>query len=742
MSEPSRRTELLLAAAIFLLALGMRAILPYDIVFRPGEPTVFMGADSYFHMRTVDNLLAHFPQRSGFDPYMIYPDGQNIPTGPFFDWLVAGTAWALGAGAPSEELVDRVGAWTPPVLAALTCLGLWLIGRRLIGAGAGLTAAAVAALLPGNFYELSRIGFPDHHIAESALFTALWGALAYSLAAAGAKARWGFAAAAGLTMGAFLLNRPAGAFVAAPIAVWGVWEAWRRLRSGRPVGEPAAIVAVVFALGAALFVPGGGMIWSELTLLALAGGAAAVLGSAAAAWLWQRRSWPRALFPAALAVCAAAGLGVAYFVVPESVQTLASTIERLSTERSTQTIRELLPLLLDPATSTYSLRPGFDHFGYAFLVFPFAATWLLYRALREDDPNLSLLAVVNVFFFGLALAQMRMSVYLAPTLALTVGAALWAMLRLDRGRVVRWTVLAAAALILARGAILQSKIAPVETGPNEDWRRTLAWLRENTPQPFGSDEAYFAYHPRLRAGERFVYPESVYSVMLWWDYGYWLERISRRIPTANGTQSGARFAARYFTETDPDAAAAMLAEAKSRYVVVDPAAPLWNREQLTPFNGKVRSMLLWGERTIGDYVAYYVRMRGGRPTIVTVFKPAYYRMMLTRLFAFGGEAHEPSRSSWVLSFEEHAGEDGPFRRISNAISFETYEDAQRYLELRPDQDLMLAGLNPMASPVPIEALDGYREVYRSNDNKLAGVSGRRPITVFEYPAPESAADGE
>ena len=65
-------------------------------------------------------------------------------------------------------------------------------------------------------------------------------------------------------------------------------------------------------------------------------------------------------------------------------------------------------------------------------------------------------------------------------------------------------------------------------------------------------------------------------------------------------------------------------------------------------------------------------------------------------------------------------------------SFETYEAAQRYLAIRPDQDLVLAGLDPTRSCIPLEALEDYREVYRSETGPLAGIAGDPPIKVFEY----------
>jgi len=36
----------------------------------------------------------------------------------------------------------------------------------------------------------------------------------------------------------------------------------------------------------------------------------------------------------------------------------------------------------------------------------------------------------------------------------------------------------------------------------------------------------------------FQYPDTAYGNMSWWDYGYWIEVIGRKIPNANPFQAG------------------------------------------------------------------------------------------------------------------------------------------------------------------------------------------------------------
>ena len=79
-------------------------------------------------MRLVDGLVAQFPQSIIRDPYLLFPFGQTVQVAPLLDYLIGGVAWLLGAGAPSQGLIDTVGAFTPAVLGALIPLPVFFWG--------------------------------------------------------------------------------------------------------------------------------------------------------------------------------------------------------------------------------------------------------------------------------------------------------------------------------------------------------------------------------------------------------------------------------------------------------------------------------------------------------------------------------------------------------------------------------------------------------------------------------------
>ena len=64
----------ILVFIFFGVALYLRVALPYDRIFTD-EWIKFVGSDSYYYMRIVDNLVFNFPHLNSIDPYMIYPEG-------------------------------------------------------------------------------------------------------------------------------------------------------------------------------------------------------------------------------------------------------------------------------------------------------------------------------------------------------------------------------------------------------------------------------------------------------------------------------------------------------------------------------------------------------------------------------------------------------------------------------------------------------------------------------------------
>src|SRR6185437_82497 len=98
--------------------------------------------DSWYHLRLIEYDVRHFPRALHFDPYL-QPAGDQVPTGPLFDWMTAAVARPICGSQPDTACVDRIAAFASPVAALLTLVVVFQIGRTLFDPVAGLVAAAL-----------------------------------------------------------------------------------------------------------------------------------------------------------------------------------------------------------------------------------------------------------------------------------------------------------------------------------------------------------------------------------------------------------------------------------------------------------------------------------------------------------------------------------------------------------------------------------------------------------------------
>lgn len=170
---------ILLLAAFIGISLLLRIYLPYGQVV-VGDTIKFQSTDSPFYMRQLDNLLAHFPQTTTFDPYYLYPGGINYAPLPLFEWIIAFFAWIAGAGHPTQHTLDMVAILIPAIMGALIVIPVFFIGKTLFNKWVGIFAAGLVAVFPGEFLSRTMLSCSDFPVVE-VFFTTT--ALAFLIAA-------------------------------------------------------------------------------------------------------------------------------------------------------------------------------------------------------------------------------------------------------------------------------------------------------------------------------------------------------------------------------------------------------------------------------------------------------------------------------------------------------------------------------------------------------------------------------
>ena len=259
--------------------------------------------------------------------------------------------------------------------------------------------------------------------------------------------------------------------------------------------------------------------------------------------------------------------------------------------------------------------------------------------------------------------------------------------------------------------------------PTDAWMSSLAWLKENTPDPFGNPNFYYELHEPLPPGETYNYPESAYGVTAWWDYGYWISRIAHRLPNANPSQAAVAVTnvASFFLSQDENSADEIIQELDSSYIIID---------YLTA-TGKFWAIATWLEREPTEFFDIYYLPEENE--VKQYIHPEYYRSLSVRLYNFDGKAVTPE-STLVISYQERAGDDGEtFKEVTSKKEFNSYEEAEAYLLSQESANYRIVSENPFASPVPLEALKHYKLVHSSDIGAMVPDTGKVPeVKIFEY----------
>jgi dolichyl-diphosphooligosaccharide--protein glycosyltransferase len=448
---------------------------------------------------------------------------------------------------------------------------------------------------------------------------------------------------------------------------------------------------------------------------------------------------------AGVLVLVVVGGGLAFVALaPELTRAILNDLQRFRPGRTGFTVSEIRPLFL--MTGSLSVWVPFLVFGPAFFIGLATLPWLAWRALRTARPPLVLLVVWSVLMFIATLGQNRFGYYLTLVLALLTGwacafvlawawspAAAVAQPRADarrRRRAARpagdrawWRIAAVAvvvALVFVPSALLARPIASADLGLSEAYRASLEWLRANTPEPFPAADYYYEHYRPGRTAA------AAYTVMAWWDYGYEIIRVARRVPVANPTQAGAEVAGHFFTATDEGEAVKILDAERARYVVAHAEVPILPRGAVV--QGKFETMVWWAGKDVSRYWETFLTRDPdtGRLGPLVLFHPEYYRTLMVRLYVNGGGAYAPRDTTYVVTFREHANPDGTTsKEIVESRRFKTYEAAVAHIDQHGQTGRVIVGLSPRQSPVPIEPLTRFRLIHES--------AGTTPaVKIFEY----------
>ena len=760
-----------LLALAFLLSLILRIAVPWDHVFSGGW-IKFTDNDAYFYVRLLDNLARHFPFLGGFDPYYIYPDGIGLDGRPlFFVYLMGFIAWLLGGGAPSQHTVDLVAVLFPAVTGALLVFPVFLIGRAAFNKWAGLVAAGFIVLMPGEFLVRTLLGNTDSHALEILLSTLFM--LFLLLSVKSGKALDGiskraelsklaqpliYGALAGLCLGLYILSWQGALLFVFISFTWLALQFIADYLCGRSSGYLAVtgLSTFIVALLMSLTLPGATMTWISLAVAALSSLALATLSA-----LMRNGKLAAPYYPLTAVTLAGAALWVAFLISPQFMGAALNTLTSFFSWTAGAGIAETQPLLIQQGSFTFALVWG--NYTAASVMALAALVIVIYRAFRRGEPEILLLAVWSIVILLSALAMRRFAYYLAINVAVLAGYTGWLILGLcglneapaaakeapltkKAGRKktagTRRQGMAANTSRLALGIaavvalVVYPNTGPLPGGdkpffdvatralyaPSDAWCQSMDWLRNNTPEPFGDADYYYARYNE--DGVAHARPAAAYGVLCWWDYGYWVGRIGHRVPFSNPGTSNRDDDRRYFMSRSAGEAEELRSKWNMRYVIVNGS--------IVDRDSGFKVLAAGDGQPASKYSEIYYRSKQDKLAPTLLYYPEYYRTMAVRLYCFDAKAYTPVETA-VISWEAKTGGDGyAYKEITGLQTFRIYEEAEAFLTAQKTGNWRIVGKDPLASPVPLEALEGYRPVFASSQKARVGNAEAPEVKIFEY----------
>jgi oligosaccharyl transferase (archaeosortase A-associated) len=680
-------------AVILLVAAGLRVWAPWDDVF--GSTRVnFLETDAWYHVRLAESQVRNFPHRITVDPYAA-PDGQYVAVAPLLDTVIATVAFVTQGRNAATPYIEKVAALVPAIVGVLAVAAVWALATVAFDRRAGLIAGLLAAVLPGHFLDRTLIGFVDHHALEVLLAFATLACIAC-----------GSAAGAGIALGLYLLAWASGSYFVFILAVWVVLTAILAPERRASTGRFTAITAAI-ALAIVLVFQDPDLFRYNTQLAALAG----LLLVSLAVMLFANH------VVKAIGVIAVAGVAsviLVWLVMPELFAQVANDLNRFRPDPTRMAVLEARPLFLYTGNWSWSqpwvfFRSGFYAGIVAVLVLS-VATW---RSRRVDHLLILCFTVIN---YAATIGQNRFGYYLVPATAVAVS---WLAVRiLDWGGVPHagnphpptraipfareLAVIAVAGLIVAPNLVPAAITTTRVGGMPEYWFNAMEWLRTHTPEPFGSSDYYYARYGATN-------PPAAFSVMNWWDQGYWIMQTARRVPISNPTQNGAATAATFLTATVEADALATLAADRVKYVIVDWELP-FREGPYGSLAGRFQNLADWaGVPTSRYYSLCFTRQSDVDPwEAIWLYREAYYQTMAYRLMVLGGEAARPADNSFVVQIAQRTDTGG--RTFCEVVS--------RWQHARPDAAKQSAaqrgpgfeavGLTPWQPAFDVPAITGLK----------------------------------
>jgi dolichyl-diphosphooligosaccharide--protein glycosyltransferase len=763
--------------AIWLRLLPMLSMGHTDILSMVGSD------DPLYNLRQVEQLLANHFTYTWFDPMTQYPVGSTVYWGPLFIYISGFACWIAGAATRPE--IISVCLLVPVAMAGVTVVLMYFVGKICGDWKTGLLAAGFTAIVSGQFFYRSLYGYFDHHIGE-VLFSTLF-CLVYLYILISEKdakidlknfATWRRTALLSVLAGvAYLL----GLFLMPTMIVFALMVVLFTLiqfivsvyrdKTAEYLLVANTIIFAVAIIGLVLF----GFKTTGLDLASYSVGHVyaylAIIAGTTILYLLARylRGKPKYYYPVSLIGLAVIGAAVLYMVGPQFFSQLVdATVQFFGQAPVTNTVEE---------ARGWSLAAAWTTFNYGLILMSGGILVILYSVYREDRPHEIFTLVWSAIIFYSTCQHIRYEYYLAVNVALLSAICVsfvyeWGHKDINRlltgikqgadqnekpdksgdslskrkkqkkiqkqdagATSSRYVILALVIVTSGLGILFVYTSATysyvnASGNPllmNQDWKESLLWMANNTP-PTGVD--YYTIYDK----NSFVYPNSSYGVMSWWDYGHMITYIAQRIPNANPFQagvSGPDGAAAYFMATDEATANTILDHDGTRYVITD----------IEMDTGKFWAMATWFNTTVAGAPYQMNILIPDQSTSVgyrsaSLDETPYYDTMVSRLHNFDGSM-ATATTAYYVEYADQSVTHISYPVMTNAVAMNTSAATARAAQYNMNAPVgyhaTVLSSSPVLPIIDIPALQHYCLIHESPTSILTtNTTDVKYVKIFEY----------
>jgi dolichyl-diphosphooligosaccharide--protein glycosyltransferase len=533
-----------------LISWYLRVGLQRDGLISDGK-FVYPDVDAYYHLMQADYIYDNWPNVEMHSDLLYWPDGQVVGQRPLMDWIVATIAKFGGL------TVDQVGFYLPPILFLLTLMLVLFIGWVVWNRWAGLISVGSLAVIQGEIFGRTSVGFIDQHVMEIFLMCAI--VLFFILAL---RKHWAWSFGAGIALGMQYLNWAGAPVFTLIILIFTVIQSIIQRFRGESAKDITRISFVTLFMGLLVFIP---FRYYE-SMYMLFYGCSVIVPMILEVLTKYTTKLKAYWYPIIIIGIGLLGLLMLHLIVPDvlykSYQELTGLLGWVGASQVSlgNTISEVQPILFPYGDFTLDVVWG-NFFGVALLGIIGIVVLCFNLQFKKERV---FIIVWTLFILLITLLQRRYAYYLAVNLCLISGFIYWFLMdkigwrkhtfkEKKKGMSEKYfhpAVGLIGVFLVVVTIIVPNYMISNRTSTQHPYAMTIAWQEALN---------YLRKQPN----------DLEWGVISWWDYGYWIAREAKQpVPCSPGGGNTDKVA-KFFISQSTNDATIIASQLKAKYVVID-----------------------------------------------------------------------------------------------------------------------------------------------------------------------------